>query len=318
MNRHRLFFYIAFLLGVFLLVKNPGLLGYTSVLFVLSVIVAGAVPFLLGFVLQWILNRAEIPQYIPWLLSSIIILALWYFSNGETFGSTNNMIVGFLYVAISIVVVEGFIESGIRTLRRIRNRRQHGQALGLDATPAENSRVETSPKVLIKSVLVLIAGIIAIFIFSGIFLKFSNLSFNRKAVLNPIPDGAIVLVRSGTAYGAFILRSQKVQPESTEYSWYYRTDGKGVFNKNESSVYSGNGMSDGELNNPIKFGPFKIRWSANTEGQGWIYYQHSVGARTKPEDLQMCITSERDINAIDASDPKWIYRTSPIEQKKSS
>lgn len=59
----------------------------------------------------------------------------------------------------------------------------------------------------------------------------------------PVPDGVIVLLRKGDAYGAIIPVSQTINPEQIKYEWYYRTDGKSHLGDSVPSVKQGTGSS---------------------------------------------------------------------------
>ncbi len=145
--------------------------------------------------------------------------------------------------------------------------------------------------------------------------ELENRLLNMSAVEPPISDGTIVLVRKGAAYGAFIPRNQKMTPETVEYDWYYRTDGKGTFKAAESpSFKSGKGGGvEGVGILDIKFGPFSIWWTGHTTGKGFIYYDRSPDQRVRPDGLRICVTGETDMETIDATDSKWVYKGSPSD-----
>jgi hypothetical protein len=126
----------------------------------------------------------------------------------------------------------------------------------------------------------------------------------------PVSDGEIVLVKQGATYGAFTLRNQRADPKETvEYDWYYRTDGKGTFRSAESGTFH-SGKGEGS---PIEFGPLSLRWSGYRPGMGFIYYSLPSGPPAGPDDLWICVTGEIDIEAIDASDSRWVFTASPSD-----
>ncbi|MHB1001572.1 MAG: hypothetical protein ACYC27_20215 [Armatimonadota bacterium] len=132
----------------------------------------------------------------------------------------------------------------------------------------------------------------------------------RSAIESPVNNGDIVLVKKGNIYGAFIPGNQEMEPETLDYDWYYRTDGKGTFRSSESSEFKhGNGKGA-----PIKFGAFTIGWSGNMKGKGFIYYKHENGGRVSPDDIRICVTGETDIEKIDAADGRWLYRASTTDR----
>lgn len=138
------------------------------------------------------------------------------------------------------------------------------------------------------------------------------------AVKPPVKDGVIVLVRKGNTFGAFIPRNQRMNPENLKYEWYFPTDGKGTFRKsNISKCRSGNGTGTASNNHPgylVAFGPFNIPWSGNEDGKGFFYYDHFEKEPIAASDTRICVTGETDINKINATDRKWIYKGSPDDK----
>src|SRR5262245_7234715 len=55
----------------------------------------------------------------------------------------------------------------------------------------------------------------------------------------PVSDGEIVLVKRSNEVAAFILQNQRPMPERTDFSWFYRSDGKGTFSSGDPAVSSG-------------------------------------------------------------------------------
>ncbi len=125
---------------------------------------------------------------------------------------------------------------------------------------------------------------------------------------DPVPDGIVVLVRKSGKYGAFVLRNQTGDPEGAEYDWWYQSDGSGSFDSNSVGVSSGKGTTP-----KIRFGAFDISWSGNSEGSGWLYYEHKAGDLVAPDDLYFCITKLGSVDGINATDPKWVYKATPID-----
>ena len=136
-----------------------------------------------------------------------------------------------------------------------------------------------------------------------------------------VPNGVVVLVRKGDTYGAFILRRQtlpiihsekNVQMESVEYQWCYRSDGNSILDPDCESTKSGRGSG-----RKIEFGPFGIKWSIANKGLGYLYYGNIPYGLLRDgnvllfEPKSICVTSEKEMKGIDASDKKWIYRAVP-------
>lgn len=128
------------------------------------------------------------------------------------------------------------------------------------------------------------------------------------AIPERVSDGTVVLVRKGHIYGAFILLNQMVDPERTEFLWYYRTDGQGNLGEGPPTVHSGRGRAG-----PIKFGPFEVSWSGAEDGKGWLYYWKLPGQEVGPHDLRICVTEHTDVEDLDASAPEWLFKGSPTD-----
>lgn len=159
---------------------------------------------------------------------------------------------------------------------------------------------------------------ILMLIFSTLLVGGCTIGPRKIAVNTPIHNGQIVLLRKGTnCYGVFIPIRQRMQPEQLQCTWYYRTDGKGTFKSSESAQYkSGSGGDGSDSATPygeLRFGPFSLGWSGNEDGQGYIYYSHFEGESVSPNDERICVTNETDIEKIDATDPKWVYKGSPTD-----
>jgi len=140
---------------------------------------------------------------------------------------------------------------------------------------------------------------------------------------SPVPDGTVVLVKRGGAYGALVLEGQTttriegqtVTPEGTMFRWWFRTDGDGHLDAGPPWVKSGAGGFDAKSNpgTELVFGPFTVRWSANMDGWGWIYYAVAPGKPVPAGAALICVTELKDIAGLDASDPRWRYKGAPID-----
>lgn len=141
--------------------------------------------------------------------------------------------------------------------------------------------------------------------------------FERTGTKKRTLDGRIVLAKKGTALGAFVCRNQMMQPEGLIYDWYYRTDGKGTFRRSESGSFNkgfGTLSQHNQSGRPFKgleFGPFSIGWSCPADGEGRLFYHHPDRETLTADSLRICITSETDIEKIDAADAKWLYKATP-------
>jgi hypothetical protein len=133
----------------------------------------------------------------------------------------------------------------------------------------------------------------------------------------PIADGRVVLVRRqlrldepAFAYGAFILENQFLRErESMGYRWLLRTDGGSVLDPADARVSQGSAADRSR----IAFGPFRIPWSAAGAGNGFVYYPRSPGAARSSLDWEMCLTDLTSFARLDAADPRFVYRTSPVD-----
>lgn len=137
----------------------------------------------------------------------------------------------------------------------------------------------------------------------------------------PIADKNIVLLKQGNAYGALIFNNQAgynpVNGENFDCTFYYRDDGQGTFNNKDINVHCKEfHFSKDHKYDTLTFGPFNVRYYTHFCGIGVIIYEY--GSRVpiseiKPDALRICITDERDISKIDATDTKWIYKASPVD-----
>lgn len=134
-----------------------------------------------------------------------------------------------------------------------------------------------------------------------------------RAHKDPIPNGQIVLVRQGGHRGAFILFNQTVTPETTDYKWYTRSDGEGVFNTSDPAVTFGVEKEAVKVN--LSF--CSVEWSANNLGMGWIYYSLFPSDKKLKPAYEICVTAETNIDDINANDPKWVYRGLPESKPHS-
>jgi hypothetical protein len=132
-----------------------------------------------------------------------------------------------------------------------------------------------------------------------------------------IANGTIVLVRNGRTNAAFVVTRQSLVPETLDYTWFIRSDGKTTFDSRDP------GCATGSVTNALSvaFGPFNIGWSsAGNLGAGYVYYPDRyryvrlpffsaryVAIRTL-KGPQIAITTERDIARIDALDPRWKFQ----------
>ena len=130
------------------------------------------------------------------------------------------------------------------------------------------------------------------------------------------PDDFAILVRRGNTFGCFIPRNQFKKGESVEYDWYYRTDGLGRFSPNDPAVQSGRGFAGPYVPGIgqsliITFGPFKIPWSGNGPGWGFIYFDYNPDPpdRSGPDVLRICSTDIKSLNLIDARNARWMYKS---------
>ena len=124
---------------------------------------------------------------------------------------------------------------------------------------------------------------------------------------SPVPDGRIVLLKRTNEVAAFILKNQTGSPERTDFYWYYRSDGKGTFPVGDPAVSSGYVSNASQ----IAFATFKVQWSINTDGMGWVYLSSSPTEFGKVADYLICVTTETNLATIDANDRGWSYRARP-------
>ena len=138
----------------------------------------------------------------------------------------------------------------------------------------------------------------------------------RTSYDHPLKDGTLVLVKQDAIYGAFIVKEQFGGPEEkVHYDWWYRTDGAGKLDSTSSRVRSGSGVCDikKDYNAKISFGPFRVSWSGHRRGSGIIYYDYAPGEKVPVSGLRICVTNRTSIEGIDAEDPVFHYKATPVE-----
>lgn len=124
---------------------------------------------------------------------------------------------------------------------------------------------------------------------------------------DPVKDGQIVMVRRGNELGAFTLSNQRHKPDLTDYSWYYRSDGKGYLSDDDPAVTTGF-VSNATA---VSFMSFSVDWSYNTRGKGWVYFSALPTDLKSKTDYEMCVTTETNISTIDGFHRRWKYRARP-------
>ena len=124
---------------------------------------------------------------------------------------------------------------------------------------------------------------------------------------SPVPDARIVLLKRTNEAAAFILKNQRGSPEQTDFYWYYRSDGRGTFPVGDPAVSSGFVSNASQ----VAFSTFKVQWSINTEGMGWVYFSSSPTEFGNGADYLMCVTTETNLATIDANNRTWSYRARP-------
>jgi hypothetical protein len=92
------------------------------------------------------------------------------------------------------------------------------------------------------------------------------------------------------------------------FMWCFRSDGKGILDPKDPAITKGLGSGS-----RIRFGPFDVNWSSNSNGWGWIYYKHFPGDSIAPTSPRICITDLRVLDNVDAADAKWTYKGSPSD-----
>jgi hypothetical protein len=129
----------------------------------------------------------------------------------------------------------------------------------------------------------------------------------------PVADGTLVLVRKGKAVGAFIPLAQWMRPESVHFRYWFRADGQSVLVPDAAEVDSGEATYDATIDptGRMTFGPFAIRWSGASDGEGFIYYDYGHPDAVPEDGLQICITSLTNMQPIDVSNDSWAFHGAP-------
>jgi len=154
--------------------------------------------------------------------------------------------------------------------------------------------------------LVLAAFLFALFVFTGCHPK------STPAV--SISEGTIVLLKSGITNAAFLVTKQSMSPEVLDYTWFFRCDGKSTFDAKDPACVTG------VVTNAkgIAFGPFDIQWSTAGGACGYVYYPSRYRWIKMPWSgywayrvlggPAMAVTTERDLNKVDAKDKRWKFQ----------
>jgi hypothetical protein len=120
------------LLIVFVLILNIKATSSTLLILALVILFVGLIPFIIGFVLQMVLWRANIPSYILWILSTLIMAYTMYFSSNPKAIFFPDIVEEYTIYKVmvfiaSIIIYVGFMQSGVEFSQKIRKRIQHNK-----------------------------------------------------------------------------------------------------------------------------------------------------------------------------------------------
>lgn len=90
-------------------------------IFVVIVISSGAVPFILGFLFQSFFINRKLPKSISWVIAAIITIPAFSFPNEKLKSMEGSILVKVVVCWVSIIVIAGFMDSGIRTREKLRD-----------------------------------------------------------------------------------------------------------------------------------------------------------------------------------------------------
>ena len=174
---------------------------------------------------------------------------------------------------------------------------------------------------------ILLAGfIVAGLVFAG----FNPVGHGRKPASAAafIPDGSVILLRSGTTNAAVVVtrqgagarwdgtRLQIVGPEGTlDYTWFLRADGKTTFHQPDPGITTGSVTGAPR----IVCGPFIVDWSTAGSDGGFVYHPANPYPRFVKLPLigyvdvpftgtEMALIDYQEITNVDAGDPRWKWR----------
>jgi hypothetical protein len=116
----------------------------------------------------------------------------------------------------------------------------------------------------------------------------------------------IVLVRKGTAFGAFQLLAR--EGNTLRYAWIFREDGESVLDPNDPAVRRGEYTSSEAKDPWIEFGPFRVEWSVAAFDRTYLYYDHLPLDPVEPGGQRLCVASVASFDGVDAADNRWKYR----------
>lgn len=112
-------------------------------------------------------------------------------------------------------------------------------------------------------------------------------------------EGQVILLKKGRAFGAIV--PKKRTDGVYDFTWYYRTDGKGTFHDADFAHFkTGVTTLHAEVGEypygVISFGPFRVTWV----GIG-AKYSHSAGEKVGRDDQKLGHAGKVDIQQVDAA-----------------
>jgi hypothetical protein len=153
----------------------------------------------------------------------------------------------------------------------------------------------------------------------------------RLDVRDRIADGQVVLLRKGSAVGAFTLEDQvwDDNADSARYEWAWRDGGSGALRGEGVARGSGRVERSPRGHAFVTFGPFSVEWSVRKRCTRPIGVPARVGGMSADTSTRFCysgqlhyvtppegaiaVTNETRLDRVDPDDSTWVYRRSRVD-----
>ena len=86
--------------------------GEITVMMALVVVYSGILPFLIGFIVQWVFQKRVVPSYAAWVLALVMVVIQWKTSGKAPFTVMEREIIS---VVVSLIITGVFVNWGLST-----------------------------------------------------------------------------------------------------------------------------------------------------------------------------------------------------------
>jgi hypothetical protein len=132
-----------------------------------------------------------------------------------------------------------------------------------------------------------------------------------QSLLEPVPEGVVVLVSRPPVVAGFILRrARAAEWNRCDYDWALRDDGGASLDPADPAVRSGRASQAKH----IDMGGVRVGWSLNADGKIWLAYPRQAGETIADEDPRICRTDAGAFGDVDPADPRLRFRASPSDE----